>query len=128
MYIGPAHTFDDDDLEYLNKDEIEEINESLQKINPSPPISSLSIDSLSGIYLGFAEKQKHEEQQNETRDVHDINATLVSEENKVNVKSSPRLGGFFLKMRKLQDKKCKQAVEVPGRVHNQNTCFKLFRK
>ena len=58
MYIGPAHTFDDDDLEYLNKDDTEDINDSLQKIKPSPPISSLSIDSLSGIYLGFAEKKR----------------------------------------------------------------------
>ena len=58
MYIGPAHTFDDDDLEYLNKDDTEDINDSLQKIKPSPPISSLSIDSLSGIYLGFAEKER----------------------------------------------------------------------
>ena len=104
MYIGPAHTFDDDDLEYLNNDDTEDINESLQKIKPSPPISSLSIDSLSGIYLGFAEKEKHEEQGNETRDVHDINVTLVSEENKVTEKSSPRLGHFFLKMRKIQNK------------------------
>ena len=103
MYIGPAHTFDDEDLEYLMKDDTEDIKESLQ-MKPSPPISSLSIDSLSGIYLGFAEKEKHEEQANETRDVHDINVTLVSEENKVTVKSSPRLGRFFLKMRKLQDK------------------------
>ena len=58
MYIGPAHTFDDDDLEYLNNDDTEDINESLQKIKPSPPISSLSVDSLSGIYLGFAEKER----------------------------------------------------------------------
>ena len=58
MYIGPAHTFDDDDLEYLNKDDTEDINDSLQKIKHSPPISSLSIDSLSGIYLGFAEKER----------------------------------------------------------------------
>ena len=58
MYIGPVHTFDDDDLEYLNKDDTEDINESLQKIKPSPPISSQSIDSLSGIYLGFAEKER----------------------------------------------------------------------
>ena len=128
MYIGPAHTFDDDDLEYLNNDDTEDINESLQKIKPSPPISSLSIDSLSGIYLGFAEKEKHEEQDIETRDVHDINVTLVSEENKVTKKSSPRLGRFFLKMRKLQDKQCKQAADVPDQVPKQNVCFKLFRK
>ena len=126
MYISPAHTFDDYDLEYLNKDDTEDINESLQKIKPSPPISSLSIDSLSGIYLGFAEKEKHEEQGNETRDVHDINVTLVSEENKVTEKSSPRLGRFFLKMRKFPDKQCKQAAEVPDSVHKQNVCFKLF--
>ena len=128
MYIGPAHTFDDDDLEYLNNDDNEDINESLQKIKPSPPISSLSIDSLSGIYLGFAEKEKHEEQDIETRDVHDINVTLVSEENKVTKKSSPRLGRFFLKMRKLQDKQCKQAADVPDQIPKQNVCFKIFRK
>ena len=58
MYIGDAHTFDYDNLEYLNKDDTEDINDSLQKIKPSPPISSLSIDSLSGIYLGFAEKER----------------------------------------------------------------------
>ena len=104
MYIGPAHTFDDDNLEYLNKDDTEDIKESLQKIKPSPPISSLSIDSLSGIYLGFAEKEKNKEQGNETREVHDINLTLVSEENKVTEKSSPRLGHFFLKMKKIQNK------------------------
>ena len=113
MYIGPAHTFDDDDLEYLNKDDTEDINESLQKIKPSPPISSLSIDSLSGIYLGFVEKEKHKEQENETRDVHDINVTLVSEENKVTEKRSPKLGRFFLKMRKFKDNQCMQAADVP---------------
>ena len=128
MYIGPAHTFDDDDLEYLNNDDTEDINESLQKIKPSPPISSLSIDSLSGIYLGFAEKEKQEEQANETRDVHDINVTLVSEESKVTKKNSPKIGRFFLKMRKLKDDECKQAADVPEKVHKQNVCFKLFRK
>ena len=128
MYISPAHTFDDYDLEYLNKDDTEDINESLQKIKPSLPISSLSIDSLTGIYLGFAEKKKHEEQGNDTRDDHDINVTLVSEESKLIEKSSPRLGHFFLKMRKLQDKQCKQAADVPERVHKQNVCFKLSRK
>jgi hypothetical protein len=124
VYIGPARTFDDDDLEYLNKDDTEDINDYLQKIKPSPPISSLSIDSLSGIYLGFAEKEKHEEKGNETGDVHDINETLVSEESKVTEKSSPRLGRFFLKMRK----QCKQAADVPDQVPKQNVCFKLFRK
>jgi hypothetical protein len=100
----------------------------VEKIKPSPPISSLSIDSLSGIYLGFAEKEKHEEKEKETRYVHDINVTLVSEENKVTEKSSPRLGRFFLKMRKHQEKQCKQAADVPDQVPKQNVCFKLFRK
>ena len=82
MYIGPAHAFDDVDLEYLNSEDTEEHNEkeSLMKTKPSPPISSLSLDSLSGIYLGFAEKVKTEEQENETRDINDINVTLIPKE------------------------------------------------
>ena len=51
VYIGPGHAFDDDeDLEYLNKDDPEDQEAILQ---PSPLPSSMVVEPLSGIYYGF---------------------------------------------------------------------------
>ena len=123
MYIGPAHAFDDVDLEYLNSEDTEEHNEeeSLMKTKPSPPISSLSLDSLSGIYLGFAEKVKTEEQENETRDINDIKVTLIPKEEKIVQPEASNKCSFFLKAKKMKEKISKPSTD-------DCTCFKLFRK
>ena len=123
MYIGPAHAFDDVDLEYLNNEDADEHDEeeSLMKIKPSPPISSLSLDSLSGIYLGFAEKVKHDEQENETRDINDINVTIIPEETETVQPETSSKGRFFFKAKKIKVKMSKPAPD-------ECTCFNLFRK
>ena len=128
MYIGPAHTFDDDDLEYLSKDDVDDHDDSLDKIKPSPPISSLSIDSLSGIYLGFAEKVKQEEQGDETRDINDIDVTIMTEDTNAVKHKTPKKGRFFSKVKKMKEKESKATKEVTEDVAKGNVCFKLFRK
>ena len=128
MYIGPAHTFDDDDLEYLSKDDVDDRADSLEKIKPSPPISSLSIDSLSGIYLGFAEKVKQEEQEDETRDINDIDVTIMPEDTIAVKHKTPKKGRLFSKAKKKKDKESKAAKEVTEDVTKGKNCFKLFRK
>ena len=125
MYIGPAHTFDDVDLEYLNSEDVEDITEeeAVTKTKYSPPISSLSLDSLSGIYLGFAEKVKSEEQEKEPRDINDIDVTLAIEETE-NVKPDPEPSNkfcLFSKARKMREKLRKPAAD-------ECTCFNIFRK
>ena len=57
VYLGPGRNFDDEDLEYLNKDVEEQIN--LQKSEDTPS-SALIVDSVSGIYLGFEDKEESE--------------------------------------------------------------------
>ena len=57
VYLGPGRNFDDEDLEYLNKDVEEQIN--LQKSEDTPS-SPLIVDSVSGIYLGFEDKEESE--------------------------------------------------------------------
>ena len=129
MYIGPAHTFDDDDLEYLNNENTEDTEVSLQKIKPSPPISSLSIDSFSGIHLGFAEKVKHEVEENETRDINDINVTIIPEKDETIKQKTQKKGIFSLKTKKIKDKPRKLADKVTKNATVKgNVCFKLFRK
>ena len=58
VYLGPGRNFDDEDLEYLNKD-VEEQHNTAEK-EESPP-SPLIVDSVSGIYLGFDDKEESEE-------------------------------------------------------------------
>ena len=123
VYIGPAHAFDDADLEYLNNEENDEHNEAeaLVKVKPSPPISSLSLDSLSGIYLGFAEKVKRDEDQDETRDLNDINVTIVADETEEVHEEDTTKKNIFLKAKRLKEK-----MSNPS--SSEFSCFKLFRR
>ena len=123
VYIGPAHAFDDVDLDYLNnEEEHNDEAEALVKVKPSPPISSLSLDSLSGIYLGFAEKIRQEEQSEEARDVNDINVTIIPEETvPADLPNTPSKGRFFDKAKRIKEKISKPSAE-------DFTCFKIFRK
>eukprot|EP00092_Neocalanus_flemingeri_P069209 GFUD01084755.1.p1 GENE.GFUD01084755.1~~GFUD01084755.1.p1 ORF type:complete len:143 (-),score=48.83 GFUD01084755.1:216-644(-) len=109
VYIGPAHTFDDEGLE----------DESFEKITPSPPIvNCLSIGSMAGFYIGFPEKVKNEVQKNETRDINDIQVIMITEENERTTKlKMPKKGQFFFKTKKTNNKE-----------NNGNICFKLFGK
>ena len=64
VYLGPGRSFDDEDLEYLNNKDVEE-QKSLQRVGDDAPPSPLIVDSVSGIYLGFEDK---EEEDSETED------------------------------------------------------------
>ena len=50
VYLGPGRTFDDEDLEYLNKDD-KELQKSVQKFKDEAPASPLIVDLVSGIYI-----------------------------------------------------------------------------
>ena len=63
VYLGPGHAFDDEDLEYLNKDDAED--DKQDKIKATCPTSPLLVDSASGIYLGFDESLTDVEEQSD---------------------------------------------------------------
>ena len=67
VYLGPGRAFDDEDLDYLNKDVDDQAEEKKkQKKKMSPPSSPLKVDSVSGIYLGFDEPAEDDEDDEKT--------------------------------------------------------------
>ena len=91
-----------------------------EELNTSE-IESESVES------SFENPRDGVEQGNETRDVHDINVTLVSKESNVTEKSSQQIGRFFLQMRKLKTNNASKLVRSQ-KEFKKNVCFKLFRK
>ena len=119
VYLGPGRTFDDEDLEYLNKDVEEQT--SVQKSKDEAPPSPLIVDSVSGIYLGFEDK----EEDSETEDGDEKAGTEDSDQEDVSLDTVKRSRMFGLFKRK--QSKYKVSTEADLDMEGGH-CFKFIRK
>ena len=125
MYLGPGRSFDDEDLEYLNNKDVEE-QKSLQRVGDDAPPSPLIVDSVSGIYLGFEDK---EEEDSETEDADEKAGSEDTDPDDVSlgtdVKVSSKMFGFF---KRKQSKYEVNSEPDLGLDAEDGHCFKFIRK
>ena len=120
MYLGPGRNFDDEDLEYLNKD-VEEQHNTAEK-EESPP-SPLIVDSVSGIYLGFDDKEMSEEEEApDTAETGDNLSTSSETEAAKDMASTSKLSLKLFKVKQLSNYSG-EGVKADG-----SNCFKFVRK
>ena len=81
---------------------------------------------MSGIYLGFAEKVKNEEQKVEASDINDIEVAIIPEETKTPEPKTPKKSRFF-KHKKAKDRESKPYEEVTEDAA-ESDCFRMFWK
>ena len=120
VYLGPGRTFDDEDLEYLNKDD-EELQKSVQKAKDEAPPSPLIVDSVSGIYLGFEDKE--EDSETEDADEKAGSDDTDPEDVSLEVKRSKMFGLFKMKKSKYKVSSDIEDMDMEG-----GHCFKFIRK
>ena len=123
MYLGPGHTFDYEDLEYLNEEDIEDQQRFLK---PSPPLPPLLVDSVSGIYLGFDKAVTDDEDTEESfvdekQKPSEKNVMSPSEENKTKSNSLWKMFSFKSKPSSKYKLNTKTKTE-------KNICFRFLRK
>ena len=124
VYLGPGRNFDDEDLEYLNKD-VEEQHYTAEK-EESPP-SPLIVDSVSGIYLGFDDKEESEEDEApetaETGD--DLSTSSETEEAAKDTSNTSKLSWKLFKVKQSSNYKVNggEGAKADG-----SNCFKFIRK
>ena len=125
VYLGPGRSFDDEDLEYLNNKDVEE-QKSLQRVGDDAPPSPLIVDSVSGIYLGFEDK---EEEDSETEDADEKAGSEDTDPDDVSlgtdVKISSKMFGFF---KRKQSKYEVNSEPDLGLDAEDGHCFKFIRK
>ena len=125
VYLGPGRSFDDEDLEYLNNKDVEE-QKSLQRVGDDAPPSPLIVDSVSGIYLGFEDK---EEEDSETEDADEKAGSEDTDPDDVSlgtdVKVSSKMFGFF---KRKQSKYEVNSEPDLGLDAEDGHCFKFIRK
>ena len=123
MYLGPGRNFDDEDLEYLNKD-VEEQHNTAEK-EESPP-SPLIVDSVSGIYLGFDDKEESEEDEApDTAETGDNLSTSSETEAAKDMASTSKLSWKLFKVKQSSNYKVNSGEGVKADGSN---CFKFIRK
>ena len=123
MYLGPDRKFDDEDLEYLNKD-VEGQHNSTEK-EESPP-SPLIVDSVSGIYLGFDNKDESEEEEAPENAETSDNLTTSSEtEAAKDTASTSKLRWKIFKVKQSSNYKVNSGEGVKADGSN---CFKFVRR
>ena len=124
VYLGPGRNFDDEDLEYLNKD-VEDQHHSTEK-EESPP-SPLIVDSVSGIYLGFEDKDDSEEEEApETAETGDnLSTSSETEEAAKDTASTSKLSWRLFKVKQSSNYKVNsgECVKADG-----SNCFKFVRR
>ena len=125
VYLGPGRSFDDEDLEYLNNKDVEE-QKSLQRVGDVAPASPLIVDLVSGIYLGFEDK---EEEDSETEDADEKAGSEDTDPEDVSlgtdVKISSKMFGFF---KRKQSKYEVNSEPDLGLDAEDGHCFKFIRK
>ena len=125
VYLGPGRSFDDEDLEYLNNKDVEE-QKSLQRVGDVAPASPLIVDLVSGIYLGFEDK---EEEESETEDAEEKAGSEDTDPEDVSlgtdVKISSKMFGFF---KRKQSKYEVNSEPDLGLDAEDGHCFKFIRK
>ena len=120
MYLGPGRSFDDEDLEYLNKDVEEQM--SIQRVEEAAPASPLIVDSVSGIYLGFEDK---EEEDSETEDAEEKAESEEDTDPEDTVKSSSKMFAFFKRKSKYEVNSDDADLDLEA---EDGHCFKFIRK
>ena len=120
MYLGPDTKFDDEDLEYLNKDDEDQHNTTEKEESPPSP---LIVDLISGIYLGFDNKDEIEEQ--ETLETSDNLTTSSETEAAKDTASDSKLSWKLFKVKQSSNYKVNGGEDV--KAHGSN-CFKFVRK
>ena len=118
VYLGPGRAFDDEVLEYLSKSVEEQMN--LLEKDESPP-SPLLVDSVSGIYLGFDDPIKDEEDDEEDDEAED-NELKTDEILDQGNNQSKTVWDFF-RIKQSSKYKVNSDGEVSG-----NNCFRFIRK
>ena len=124
VYLGPRRNFDDEDLDYLTKDD-DEIDENEAEVTSLPPASPLMVDSVSGIYLGFdcteANAEKEEAAASDTSET----ADTVSEETKKDevIKINEHWKASVFSLKTGSKYKIISDNEKP-----KNVCFRFIRK
>ena len=120
MYLGPDTKFDDEDLEYLNKDDEDQHNTTEKEESPPSP---LIVDLISGIYLGFDNKDEIEEQ--ETLETSDNLTTSSETEAAKDTASDSKLSWKLFKVKQSSNYKVNSGEGVKADGSN---CFKFVRK
>ena len=125
VYLGPGRSFDDEDLEYLNNKDVEEQKSLQRDHNLEPPASPLIVDSVSGIYLGFEDK---EEEDSQTEDADEKPGSEDTDPEDVSlgtdVKAS-KMFGFFKRKQSKYEVNSEPDLELDA---EDGHCFKFIRK
>ena len=134
VYLGPGHAFDDEDLEYLNDDDVEDLDNELHHTPLTPP---LVVDLASGIYLGFDEELTKEEKNIDACD--DVEAKLIEgqkkedasiegDNNLENQQKDPNISRTLSMRTLLLSKQSSKYKVTSGTEKEENMCFRFLRK
>ena len=134
VYLGPGHVFDDEDLEYLNDDDVEDLDKKLHETPLTPP---LVVDLASGIYLGFDEELTEEKKIIDGCD--DDEAKLIEgqkkedestegENNLENQEKAPNIARPLSMRTLLLSKQSSKYKVTSGTEKEGNICFRFLRK
>ena len=119
VYLGPGRAFDDEDLEYLNKNDTEDAQTHADPSPPTPP--PLVVDFVSGIYLGFDDTLTDEDDDERGN----VSQRTSDNQNKFESVTKP------VSMRRLALFRSKQSskYKVIGEANSEgNICFRFIRK